>query len=207
MRTKAHQYLTDRVSAGPPPRRASRWRRATGTVVTLLVLGWAFVGVGVSPAAIATGWSGGVDLAAKLFHPDFTAEYLAIVGHALVETIQMSVVGLAIAALIGFPLSILIAGNSQAPPVLRSGARWTAAFLRGVPDLLWALLLVAALGPGPAAGALALGIHGGGMLAKLGAEQFEAVDPRPVEALRLMGAGRVAVSFLAVIPQAAAGCA
>lgn len=114
-------------------------------------------------------------------------------------------VGLALAAVLAAPLGVLMAANVGAPSSVREGVRLIAAFLRGVPDLLWALLLVAALGPGPAAGALAIVIHGAGTLAKLWAEQLESVAPAPVEALSLMGVGKPAIAALAIIPLARAG--
>src|SRR5262249_26525981 len=94
-----------------------------------------------------------------------------------------------------------------APAALRLTARTAAAVLRGVPDLLWALLFVATIGPGAAAGTLAIAVHGAGLLAKLGAEQLEAVDPAPVEALRLTDAGRPATALFAIVPQSRAGLA
>jgi phosphonate transport system permease protein len=105
------------------------------------------------------------------------------------------------------PLSLVLAGNVGAWAPVRVAGRATAAVLRGVPDLVWALLLVATIGPGPAAGTLAMALHGAGMLAKLSAEQFEAVNPAPVEALRLAGAGRLGVAALGIVPQARAGLA
>ncbi len=186
-------------------RRRPTWRSTISLVSGVLVIGWAFNGTGVSLAALIDGWRSGANLIAELLHPDLSPEFLRIVWKALVQTVQMALVGLVISAVFGLPLAILLAGNVEAPRIVRETARWTAAVLRGVPDLLWALLLVACLGPGPAAGALALGIHGTGMLAKLGAEQLEAVDAGPVEAVRLMGAGRAAVAVLAIVPQARAG--
>ena len=81
-------------------------------------------------------------------------------------------------------------------------ARGTLNLLRAVPELVWALVFITVVGLGPFAGALATGIHAGGLLGKLWAGQLEAVDPAPVEAVRLLGMGRLGVAALAVVPQA-----
>jgi phosphonate transport system permease protein len=199
--------MTIRTDAAPmapavpsPPRRA--WRPWLTALVAVGVLVWSFRGIELDLGALAGGNRGLVRLLEGLTNPDLSAEWLAVVGAAIVQTIQIAIVGLALAAVAAAPLGLLLAATVGAPAWLREGARLVAAFLRGVPDLLWALLLVAALGPGPAAGALAIAIHGTGALAKLWAEQLEAVDPGPVEALTLMGASRPAVAALAVVPLA-----
>src|SRR5918999_621563 len=110
-------------------------------------------------------------------------------------------------ALVALVLGWAVTGTGVEPGALIEGREGGFRMLRGVPDLLWALLFVATIGPGPAAGALAIALHGGGLLAKLGAEQLEAVNPAPVEAVRLTGAGRFATATLAIVPQARAGLA
>jgi len=69
-----------------------------------------------------------------------------------------------------------------------------------VPDLVWALLFVTAVGLGPFAGALALTIHSVGMLGRLLAEVIEDMDMGPMEALASTGAGRLQVFSHAVVP-------
>jgi phosphonate transport system permease protein len=71
---------------------------------------------------------------------------------------------------------------------------------RAVPDLVWALLFVTAVGLGPFPGALALAVHSVGMLGRLFAEVIEDMDMGPVEALTLTGAGRLQVLSHAVVP-------
>ena len=197
------------MSTGPHDRLTRPRRRVGPRIASWLVVGailaWSLVGIGLDLSALMSGGRGVRLLLIGLAHPDTSIAWLRIVGSAVLETAQIAVVGLALAAVVAAPLGVLLAANVEAPRLLREGARLVAAFLRGVPDLLWALLLVAALGPGPAAGALAIGIHGAGALAKLWAEQLESVDPAPVEAMRLMGAGRVAVMALAIVPLARAG--
>jgi ABC-type arginine transport system permease subunit len=60
--------------------------------------------------------------------------------------------------------------------------------LRGVSELVFALVFVSAVGLGPFPGVLALALHNAGMLGKFYAEAIEAVDTGPVEAVTATGA-------------------
>jgi phosphonate transport system permease protein len=194
--------VQDPTHLSPKSVRSRHFGRPIGAVVLVGVLIWSVRGIELDISVFTGGGRGAAGLLRGLSHPDVSSAWLGVVGSAVVQTVQIAVVGLAIAAIAAAPLGLLLAANVGAAGWARESARMTAAFLRGVPDLLWALLLVASLGPGPAAGGLAIGIHGAGALAKLWAEQLEAVDRRPVEALSLMGAGRPAVAALAIVPLA-----
>ena len=61
-------------------------------------------------------------------------------------------------------------------------------FTRALPDLLLALIFVAAIGLGPLAGALALGIHTAGFLGKFFAESLEQIDKGVCEGVAATGA-------------------
>jgi phosphonate transport system permease protein len=137
--------------------------------------------------------------------PDLDPQVLRDTALAAAQTLQIAVAGLLLSALVAFPLALLLAGSSSAARPLRAAARLLAAVLRGVPELVYALVFVAVVGLGPLAGTLAVAVHGAGLLAKLWSEQLEAVDRRPVEAVRLSGAGRAAVLVLATLPLARPG--
>ena len=74
-------------------------------------------------------------------------------------------------------------------------------FTRGVPELLWAMLIVFVFSPGVLPGALALAVHNYGILGKLSAEVVEDLDPRPARALRTAGAGNFQMLLYGVLPQ------
>lgn len=85
----------------------------------------------------------------------------------------------------------------------RIAARTVMILLRAVPEYILAFLLLAVLGPGSAWPAvLALGLHNGGILGRLGAETIENLDPGPLRALHAIGASRRTVLFTAVFPLA-----
>jgi len=71
-----------------------------------------------------------------------------------------------------------------------------------VPDLVWALIFVVAVGLGPFAGTLAIMIDKIGFCGRFFAEAMEEADRNPQEALRAIGAGRVSVIAAAVLPAA-----
>lgn len=73
-------------------------------------------------------------------------------------------------------------------------------FLRSVPDVVFALIFVTAVGLGPFAGVLALVVHNTGVMGKLWAEAMEESDPGPREALRVLGASRAQTALHAVLP-------
>lgn len=62
---------------------------------------------------------------------------------------------------------------------------------RAVPDIVFALIFVTAVGLGPFAGLLALICHNTGVMGKLWAESMEEIDAGPQEALRTAGASRI----------------
>ena len=81
-------------------------------------------------------------------------------------------------------------------------ARSVLSVLRSIPELVWALIFVRAIGLGPAAGALAIGVTYGGMLGKVYSEILESVSLRPAEALQASGARRVPLIAYSMLPAA-----
>lgn len=79
-------------------------------------------------------------------------------------------------------------------------ARGVLSFFRAVPDIVFALIFVTAVGLGPFAGVLALICHNTGVMGKLWSEAMEDIDPGPEQALRTAGASRWQVVANATIP-------
>ena len=185
-----------------PDRSAGGWRRILGFVGLLLVLiffGWSFVAVDFSPIKFAQGTPDLVGLVADMFPP--TVATLPEVSVAALETLQMALVGTAIAAALSVPLAFLAAKNVTPNRALYHVTRSFIVFTRAVPALFFALVFVAAVGLGPFPGTLPLANHSIGMLGKLYAETIEEIDAGQVEALRSTGAGPLQVLAFAVVPQ------
>ncbi|HXF83930.1 MAG TPA: ABC transporter permease subunit [Anaerolineales bacterium] len=73
--------------------------------------------------------------------------------------------------------------------------------LRSVEALVMAIVFVIAVGIGPFAGVMALGLHTIVSLAKLYSEQVESILPGPLEAIQATGANRLQTIIYAVVPQ------
>ena len=73
--------------------------------------------------------------------------------------------------------------------------------LRSVEALVMAIVFVIAVGIGPFAGVMALGLHTIVSLAKLYSEQVESIMAGPLEAIQATGANRLQTIVYAVIPQ------
>ena len=72
---------------------------------------------------------------------------------------------------------------------------------RSINSLIWALLLVAIVGPGEFAGIIAIGFRSIGFVAKLLYEAIEEIDPSQVEAVTATGAGGPQVLAYGIVPQ------
>lgn len=118
--------------------------------------------------------------------PDFSdlSRYLELMGITLATALW----GTAFALIVAFFLAPLAARNFAPGAVSYRIAREVLNFMRAMPDLLLALIFVAALGLGPLPGALALGVHTAGFLGKFFAESLERIDPGVCEGVAATGA-------------------
>lgn len=121
---------------------------------------------------------------------------------AIVQTIQIAIIGTVFAILMAIPFALLAARNIAPHPLVYQGTRMLLNANRAVPDIIFALIFVAAVGLGPFGGVLALAVGSIGFMAKVFAEAIEAIDPEQVKAIRATGASRWQVISYAVVPQA-----
>ncbi|HET7875293.1 MAG TPA: phosphonate ABC transporter, permease protein PhnE [Methylomirabilota bacterium] len=152
------------------------------------------------------------------FPPRLSAEFLGQMVRPTIETIQISVMGTAIAVLIGLPLGLCATSSLAWSGILHERrsrvGRWVLGFVpyavarallsafRSIPEYVWAFMFVRAVGLGPFPGVLAIGVAYGGMLGKVYSEILEGVSPQPLEALHSSGASRAGVVLYGLIPQA-----
>jgi phosphonate transport system permease protein len=118
-----------------------------------------------------------------------------------VVTVCIALWGTVLAAGVAVPLGLLGARNLAPHPVVYLAARRLMDVLRAVNEFVFALMFVTAVGLGPFAGMLALGLHTGGVLGKLLSETIEAIDPGQLEGVAAVGAGRAHVIAFGVVPQ------
>lgn len=117
------------------------------------------------------------------------------------QTVEMAIVATVIGAIGGLLASFLCARNLMPIAAVRFTVRRTLEAIRTLPDLILALMLVAAFGVGPLAGSITLAISTMGSLGKLFAEVNEEVDPRQLEAMKASGVGYAALIRYSVVPQ------
>ncbi|MBI5260417.1 MAG: phosphonate ABC transporter, permease protein PhnE [Bradyrhizobium sp.] len=119
----------------------------------------------------------------------------------LAETLLVAYVGTFLGATIGFALCFLASANLVKNAFARACVRRSLEFCRTVPDIVFALLFVYALGLGPVPGVVAIAIHTTGALGKQLAEVVENIDMKQVEGVRSTGATWVEQIRFAVVPQ------
>lgn len=151
---------------------------------------------------------------AGFWPPARDADFLRLLGRATLETLAMATAGMTLALLLAIPAALLATRALSVSRLLsdRAGVlgrllrypvRLLLMVLRSIPEIVWALLFVRAVGLGPTAGVLAIAITYSGMLGKVYAEILESVDSAPARALLLSGSSRIAAFFYGLLPNAA----
>jgi phosphonate transport system permease protein len=202
------------------PERVLTPRRAAALVAAFvgLVICWQVDGVRLGTvfqrSTVDALWA----LLRGLFPPDLSLEFLRVVFRALLTTVATAIAGTILSVVIAIPLAalstpilwrhgILVAADEGKPRATLRGAASRVVlaflgFLRAIPDLVWGLLFVTAVGLGSLAGTLALMVSYAGVLGRVYADAFADVDPRPLEALQAVGATRAQIFLRGIWPQA-----
>ncbi|MFD4440534.1 phosphonate ABC transporter, permease protein PhnE [Nocardia sp. NPDC058519] len=169
---------------------------AVGFLAATLLSAWS---IDFAPAALIDGADDVVALLDRMLPPRL--DNPGRIADLAVQTLLMAVLGTVLAAIASVPLAFLAARNTSPHPAVYAVARAIITFCRAMPDLLFAVLFVRALGIGVLPGILALALHSIGMLGKLFADAIEATDLGPREAVRSTGAGYFREMLNAVVPQ------
>nr|WP_216645196.1 phosphonate ABC transporter, permease protein PhnE [Isoptericola halotolerans] len=170
-----------------------------GVPVALAILYWSMVGADFDVAKLGEGAVNMGDFLTRLFPPSW--DKLDVIVAQLVETLQMAIVGSVLGAVLSLFMAFGAASNI-APGWVYYPCRWTMNVIRSLPDLVFALMFVSAVGLGPFAGILAMTVGSVGSIGKVFAEAMESVDTGPVTAMEAVGASRRQVVQYGVLPQA-----
>ncbi|AWS46298.1 phosphonate ABC transporter, permease protein PhnE [Streptosporangium sp. 'caverna'] len=193
--------LTPSEPLAPPRRR--RPSTMTGAVIVVLVVAHtlAWRGTDFSPAALVQGWRGMADFVDLALPPDLSWSRVLLPGiRAALVTLYIGLLGTTLSIPFAFGLALLAARTTTPNRWIYQAARSVLSFLRAVPDVVFALVFVTAVGLGPFAGVLALIFHNTGVMGKLWAEAMEEIDLGPRDALRTNGASGLQVASHAVLP-------
>lgn len=220
--------MTTSLAADQAPLRRTPGRRlispqvaAGGVLLTVAVMAaWWFVlaqATGSLPALrTVIGRAGGfvTDLAGA--STDATPAYATTAGWRwagglVVDTLVMSVLAMGLAAagtlasLAPASRRMMVGETGTTKRVLGRVslvvARGTHAVLRGVPEFIWALLIVFIMRPGVLAGAIALALHETGVLGRLGSDVVDDLDAHSLRTLRSAGASSGQLLAYGALPQ------
>lgn len=128
--------------------------------------------------------------------------YINEIWAPLWETLNIATIGTLLALGMAMPVAFLAARNTTPSALfLRPLALFVIVSSRSINSLIWALLLVAIIGPGPFAGIIAIALRSIGFIAKLMYEAIEEIDASQVEAITATGATRGQVLVYGIWPQ------
>ncbi len=182
------------------PGTAIRWG-AWASVFIFIAYSIEFLGI---PLERVFGMFGrmGNTLASRYYPPDIDyimdADYL----QSVIETVQMAYLGALFGLLITLPLGWFAAHNiTPSRRFVYPLARLLTMGFRAVHEMIWAILFVSILGFGMLPGVLALTLFCAGFAGKLLAEEIEAINMGPVEAIKATGANLLQVVIFGVFPQ------
>jgi len=142
------------------------------------------------------------DLLSRAWPPRWS--YLDSLWGPLWDTINIATLGTVLGIILATPIAFLAARNTTpSPALIRPFALLIIVSSRSINSLIWALLLVAIIGPGLLAGIIAIALRSIGFIGKLLYEAIEEIDENQVEAVRATGASRWQIMDYAVWPQIA----
>ncbi len=118
------------------------------------------------------------------------------------DTLNIATLGTIGALFMAVPVAFMAARNTT-PSVyfIRPIALLIIVATRSINSLIWALLLIAIIGPGVFAGVIAIAIRSIGFCAKLLYEAIEEIDHSQVESITATGASRWQVMAYGIVPQ------
>jgi phosphonate transport system permease protein len=181
----------------------------TGSRVRNLIAGWLAVAVVIAGVVVSditwsdflTFWGKVPAIAASFWPPNFGSYGFATLFQAMLDTIMIALA----ATLLTFVASLVIgsfAARNVAPSDgVRIGSRLLLVIIRGIPEIILAIVLIVITGLGAQAGTIALAFGGIGLLGKLIADSYEEVPRGPERALLAAGATRLQMFAGATFPQ------
>jgi phosphonate transport system permease protein len=140
------------------------------------------------------------DMASRMVPPKW--DYINVLWRTIWDTINIATLGTIMALFLAVPTAFCAARNTTpSAAFVRPIALFVIVSSRSINSLIWALILVAIVGPGMFAGVIAIGLRSIGFCAKLLYEAIEEIDESQVEAITATGASKAQVLVYGIIPQ------
>jgi phosphonate transport system permease protein len=194
------------AQASPAPRVSRRPRKPQRSrllpisfVATLVLTAWAWVTVGIDLGEMRESISAGAGILGEVL--DINWAFFPRTVEPMIETIQIAIIATILGCAIALPLAFIASRVTTPNAWLMRLDRWMLNVIRALPDLLYAMIFVAALSVGVTAGILALIFFNIGVMAKLLSETVDAVDTGPMEAAQASGATHWQTIRASVFPQ------
>ena len=209
-RALAHRPIADPATRKPGDAAAATLRRPwTAGRVRSIVWGWTAVAVVIGSILICdiqwgdflTLWGYLPAIAASFWPPSFGNYDASTLLFAMLETIGIALAATVLTLVFSLVLGSLAARNVAPNGQVRGVMRLLLVIIRGVPEIILAIVLIVVTGLGTQAGTLALAFGGIGLLGKLLADSFEEVKAGPERAVTAAGATRLQVFAAATVPQ------
>ncbi len=141
-----------------------------------------------------------VDIGDRMWPPRWS--YIERLWWPLWDTLNIATLGTLLGIVLAVPTAFMAARNTTPSAwLVRPVALFIIVASRSINSLIWALLLVAIIGPGVLAGIIAIGLRSIGFIGKLLYEAIEEVDESQVEAVRATGASPAQIVDYAIVPQ------
>ncbi|MEM6384750.1 MAG: phosphonate ABC transporter, permease protein PhnE [Pseudomonadota bacterium] len=152
---------------------------------------WAFVWDAPRQAA---------DIGSRMMPPRLS--YLPELMVPMWDTLNIATLGTIAGVIMAVPVAFLAARNTTpSARILRPIALFIIVASRSINSLIWALLLVAIIGPGILAGIVAIALRSIGFVGKLLYEAIEETDVKQIEAVEATGARPLQVLNYGIMPQ------
>ena len=169
-------------------------------VIALAIVTWLF---------LSTGWSfsvlmRGIHDVAALIERSWSLGFSRIdtIGGAIVETVEMAILGTAI----GLTLSLFLAAQARGilwiGPIPAIASRDMVSLCGFAPDVAWAVIFVICFGPGWLAGTVTIAVCTIGYCGHFFADAVGGGDSRPREASRTLGIGKGKERICTILPTA-----
>ncbi|WP_290198370.1 phosphonate ABC transporter, permease protein PhnE [Corynebacterium guangdongense] len=185
-----------------PPWTGERVARFASGALVLALLAAALWIVELDWVRLAAGIANVPATTALFFPPSAGGAWPSLI-EALIVTVQIALAATLIGAVLAVPIGVLAARNVVRGRYVHGFFRGLIVVIRGIPELILAIIFVVISGLGGVAGALALSVGAIGLLSKLIADSLEETDTAVQDAQRAAGATDVQVFFSATLRQAA----
>ncbi|KQB86876.1 phosphonate ABC transporter, permease protein PhnE [Corynebacterium lowii] len=187
------------IPARPRLRRTAAW--ALGIAALVAVHAVAIENTEFYLEKLVAGWPHMVQFLADSIPPDLSWQTVLKPGlNGLLTTLWIGLLGTTLSVPLAAVLALGAARTVTSDSVVYHACRVLLSFLRAVPDIVFALIFVTAVGLGPFAGVMALMLHNTGVMGKLWAEAMEEADQGPLVALSTTGAPRLAQLAHSTLP-------